>query len=908
MIPAEPSYEELGALAEAIADKVTAEEVSPLVVVNIEDEELSGLIARGGTWFEYPGQNHAPWMSVAMAAIPDEAARGQLLLDLEHSPAALENALQSYERTDRSRMLVARVPQSHLAELADDITGLNMRGWKLRVVAFCADADVVARGAKLFNVRHWAVQFEAAIRDALESWRQGAPVGRANWSESAEAIASGIAGLSDCSFDAARRLLRTVHKVYQEEFGPGALPAPKEQQKAFHQRAVLRLLRSSSPDVYLRAESSGVLPELAYGLQRCSLLLGAEPSNDLAAVLGDEMPKGYQELANDLVFLRWYEDISRPFPFSSPDEVADVNDIARHPGRPERARRDGAGRPDGSTAFDEKAFLRDLGDALGDALDEETPRSSSDENGNLHSVFVALVEMMGGSTEYAHRLQRGLAVLGDSIDLEGVRRLMKVVEVLQRALTPPLDTLRDIRFAIVVRLLIKRIQTQVLPLLADWRKSCERKVAEGGAEGGSGRRVEAGIAGRLRGFIKVHIDKALSGSGMAAAAERPPPTRAPGALDADVGDSLLRDVTQIRDDMFHKRLTLLAEAHDRIERLIRDANRKLSDQRVLVALMKLSRSTSRRLDMSAEKLRFQMYLLGDSWMEAERHLSLLKLQVDSRAELSRADVILMEGTLLEARGQTRAAWNKFDALRSEIDPSVDPVVWTRASYGALRTQLAMRSKPLDAALAGALAIVDLENQRRAGKALQGQRRKQGKELDRLFVSFRGPVRDWARELGKNFMAAVDSVEFDIDEMRRSTDDFDTTIQMRLLEAKYIVVVLTRDFFESPWCINELHTALHLRRFNSDCELGWLFLNANVSSGNRDDAELFVRAQFAVPSNINLGVNEQYLEERFRRLTELGTKIGKGVYSDSEQPSADDWRRFATRARELAEQNARNNGG
>lgn len=897
MTPATHYYAQLDELAERIVMAVTEEETaSRLVVVNIDDEALASRIAQGAAWLEYPGQCKASWMSVTLASMPDEQVKEMLLLNFAKNPVAFENALLA-QNPPQEKRLVTRVPQQHLAALANDITDRSMRGWPVRVVAFCADADVIVSGAKLFNVRHWAVDFEAAIRAALQSWRGGAPSDE-HWDNSADAIASGIAGLCDCSFTAAQRMLLSIRKLYEAECGSddGGPREPQEKLKSFHQRAVLRLLKSSAPDVYVRAESGGVLAELVYGLQRSSLLLGAEPSNDLAAVLGDEMPKGYKELANDLVFLRWYEEMSRPFPFSSPDEVADVNDSVTRRKKAALYSPGSYANTAKSQGFDEKIFLRKLGDALSDALDEQGPAvAGTSDNGNLQSAFIALVETMGGSAEYAMKIQRGLAVLGDSIDLEGVKRLERVADVLKLALVAPLDTLRDIRFAIVIKLLVKQLDTQVLPLLERWIKSCERKSPPSADLGVVADPVDEGIAGRLVGFISARIAPVFASAAATLSGDAAGPERATAQpMHADVGVSLLKDVTFQRNTIFEQRRKTLQDARHKVKSLVRDAARVLGDRMVLAALLKLSRSTSRRLDMSAEKLRFQLYLLGDSWMEAERHLSLLKLQVDSRAELSRADVILMEGGLLEARGQTRAAWQKYDALRSEIDPSVDPVVWTRASYGSLRTYLAMRSKPLDAALAGALSIVDLENQRRAGKALESQRRALKRERNRLFVSFRGPVREWARELGRRFIADIDNAEFDIDEMRRSTDDFDTTIQMRLLESKYIIIVLTRDYFESPWCINELHTALHLRRFNSDCELGWLFLNANVASGNRDDAELYVRAQFAVSSNINLGVNEQYLEERFRRLTELGTKIGKGVYAEGEYPDRSELTRFASR--------------
>lgn len=843
-----------------------------LIVVNADDLELTSYVSKclseskkicGGAsrWLDYPGIGHSGRSSIVIAGANQPKADDALTHSRDS--ATLERLVTSL-MNDMECVLLTTLEPAALQALALDLHRINIRSthsWK--IIAFCKDATSVPRDGKFVNIRLQEVVFEENVQKLL----------RMRWDEpdaesSVWSIGNGIAGLAECSVDAAARLLNSILSITSVD---GVSKPSSEGLATFksgtwtavrHQKAVLKLLKARAPEEYLAAWDAGVLPEFVFGLQRASSTAHSSGRKDLASIFGEELPLGYRELSGDLSFMRWCEEITKPYNFTGVESVAAVM-------------------PKLKTSRDTTSeFLRRAINTLLNVV--QPPQKDSTKSTREFDALIGFIEALGYNTGLAKSIVGGLRVMGGHLDLSTLLTITRLAEEIKNlhGANLMLSSRRDVRAAIALRFLAKQLVEKLGALCKQYQLESGKSATVSTKDANVGVRAPGGPRAWLKKAIRSVLNKFSQKSSDVS-------TQAGASIPFE--DAFIDIITEVSDSFKQsaqaKRNIVVLKLQSALTTITDIELIHWSSTTLFNALDKLSRNTARKLDYGTEKLRFQIFLLDGQWQQAERLLEEFKLNKDKSAQISDADYQLFEAGMLEARGRVFDANRIFQKLVRQLDPTIDPVTWSRANYAEIRTQLALKGRPERAAMASALAFVDLENQRDAAKSLSTAATTGQAKRPKIFFSFRSSSRthvgDWIEKLRTNDkFEAISRLDDDTDE----GDAFDATLQIRLLQSECIVIVLSRDYFQSPWCINELHTALLEAQFNRK-SIAWMFLNVSFDNDSLTDPESYIRAQFPGVNMIAIDTHNQYLEERLRRLMELGKKIGKGLYTSSDTPES-----------------------
>src|SRR5262249_2034571 len=110
------------------------------------------------------------------------------------------------------------------------------------------------------------------------------------------------------------------------------------------------------------------------------------------------------------------------------------------------------------------------------------------------------------------------------------------------------------------------------------------------------------------------------------------------------------------------------------------------------AIGQLRAHSSWRLDVRIENLVFQWNLLTGEWGEAGPLLAEFRKRASDEAEVSEGELLLSEALFVEQQGGILPARAQYQQIMDQLDPTSEPILWSRARYGFLRTDLQLRKK------------------------------------------------------------------------------------------------------------------------------------------------------------------------------------------------------------------------
>lgn len=291
-------------------------------------------------------------------------------------------------------------------------------------------------------------------------------------------------------------------------------------------------------------------------------------------------------------------------------------------------------------------------------------------------------------------------------------------------------------------------------------------------------------------------------------------------------------------------------------------------QEVIEQLTDRAISESRgAISFDAKLLQARLYSLRGQAMPA---LEILRLQRrESNDELRRCAMQIEEAFLQECQGSFMSATDLYvRSLAIAEDFGADELV-ARASNGCLRCDAAANSKEQKSSLRmKARIIVEVQSARAPELFPMTERDK-----PMLFVSYRAEARGVTRQMVNVLNAKGSTLGAWADVRLTSDQDFNPTIHRRLHDADAIVLLLSPDYFWSPWCVHELHFALSQHEVRG-VPLCWAWCQPKTGEGGRAGSAEQLAQKFILQGLPNLAAErwsyeENHVRERLRRLFARG---------------------------------------
>ena len=826
----------------------------PIVVVPTDDVALLQLLMRAteAKWVRFePDPIVLPlWTRMGVALLGDDVPDDWIkYLDQPETFLALLKRELARRPATKSR-LVATVEETRLAETAREFAYLR---WLIAsgnhdVSAVLFTTQTLRDPPAGISVLRLEALFGAFRTSTAKAFERCSNLHSRNNSFS-EALINGIVGIAGYSVASAQDCITILDRP---------LPVmetlqPEEAEREHYQYRVLLLIERRLPKLLLDAERNGILGEVVFGLQGRSFLEEGSEAGP-GAVVGENLPVGYGDAISDLALLRWLKDLFIEARFTGTEHIRSIRRL-------------------GQTApvINEEPIAR-LVRSLAAKL-ASTPvseQSGSDRVGGRttdpnESILMALstVSLLGlgyapSSVSAGHK---GLSVLAAKIDLRSIRLVTAVAECIANWID---EVIWDLNLPIRVsdirqRLLVLQLAVQMRATM-QVHLTRQEEILKHSEASIVNYYATLATSPRLASLIFAWLNTVLQ-------RDKKDDVEIQCKVNAAKQELLDLGIQNARTLLESMRATLGA-CHSAIARLpvASDKGFQSKFEERFQHYFKLLRVHSAwHLDMRTESLRFQWSLLTGKWTEAQRLLEEFRRLGPEHAEISEGELAIYEAQFMEEQGGHLQARSKYQQLADKLGgPATDPILWARAKYGYLRTDLRVRGKAEIEALSGAIALLDLESQRGANISTLA-------ETANLFVSFSGQFRESVRRL---ITEIPEPWQSQIDEERGINDDFDPVIHMRLLQSKAILIALSEDYMSSPWCVYELHTALHLARFENR-RLGWLYFSGGESNPRVPEFERqsYVRSHIVGIVGGALDSLPLYRSERLDRLFRLADSIG-----------------------------------
>jgi hypothetical protein len=305
-----------------------------------------------------------------------------------------------------------------------------------------------------------------------------------------------------------------------------------------------------------------------------------------------------------------------------------------------------------------------------------------------------------------------------------------------------------------------------------------------------------------------------------------------------------------------------------------------------------------RLDASL--LRARALALRDDGISALEILRIMRRVV--RDKLSHCATQIEEAFIHECEGDfIRAVQLYEEVLGIAEDLGADELV-ARASSGCLRCDARANAKDQDPGLRiPARIIVQIQSARAPELFPMSKRTKPA-----LFISYRAESRAVTRGLWKVLNDEKKSIlQAWADVELTSYQDFNPTIHRRMHDADAIVLLLSPDYFRSPWCVHEIHFALSQHEVRG-VPLCWAWCEPKPGAGERiDDKPCELRAREHIEKSFEnieqqrWGYEIAHIQERLRRLFARGRLLQRTpmfyqrIVTSPDLPSLDEEKIFLT---------------
>jgi hypothetical protein len=280
-----------------------------------------------------------------------------------------------------------------------------------------------------------------------------------------------------------------------------------------------------------------------------------------------------------------------------------------------------------------------------------------------------------------------------------------------------------------------------------------------------------------------------------------------------------------------------------------------------------SQALTKRFESALRRLRLMMRSAGD--------------------ELVRLAVKTEIGFVHERKGDLYRARQIYqDVIRAAEEIGADELL-SRAASGCLRCDSVQRKAPQQNRPLRAHIMLRIQSARATELAPLTMRSK-----PKLFLSHRDSTTVVAHGLHEAISTTTAeypglSTFFDKNDIRKM-DDFSPKIHSALLDSDGIVLLMSKDFFDSPWCVHELHFALGQHEVRgTNIFWAWCVENSEKTEFNPEEAvRSWLEAEYDKTAPANLGYKKSHLDDRIQRVFQYGTCLSNAIFRYSKPPNRD----------------------